>query len=77
MRTHRRDDADELDADFEREWAALMGDTQGRMGGLALGPGPAAGVGTAQVSRCQRGGVAQGLRVPRGVCSAVLHVVEH
>ncbi|KAG2482394.1 hypothetical protein HYH03_018672 [Edaphochlamys debaryana] len=31
---------DELDDDFEREWAALMGETQSRLGGLSLAPTP-------------------------------------
>ncbi|EFJ41603.1 hypothetical protein VOLCADRAFT_119678, partial [Volvox carteri f. nagariensis] len=32
------DERDELDEDFEREWQALMGETQSRLGGMSLAP---------------------------------------
>ncbi|KXZ44963.1 hypothetical protein GPECTOR_60g741 [Gonium pectorale] len=32
------DERDELDEDFEREWTALMSETQSRLGGVSLAP---------------------------------------
>ncbi|GFR49425.1 hypothetical protein Agub_g11482, partial [Astrephomene gubernaculifera] len=57
------DERDELDEDFEREWQAMMGETQSRLGGLSLAPSrPAAApvAGAAAASGGGGGGAAGG-----------------
>lgn len=73
---------DEVDADFEREWNALMGDTQSRLGGLSLSPaGPAAAAaapGAVGTSGAGAGGVAAaGGAAGAGAAAAGEHVHGH